>query len=421
MSRKWKFTIDFSWNLASLGFLGLSGIVINSSIAHYAGAEALGIFNEVFSFYIVLSQISVFGIHLSVLKQVSYYPQNHALIAEIVISAFILCIVISSVLAFFTYICRGVAGTLMGSPSVAFGVGAISFGLICFALNKVLLFVLNGLSHMRAYAMFQALRYIFIIVGVYIVINLSLPGDYFALSLTFAELMLLIVLGGYVFSKVVPFKLSAVSSKWCWEHICFGVRALMSGVFQIINMRLDVLCLGYFLTDRLVGIYSLGATVAEGISQISNVARRNVDPLLGEYFSKNDISQIEQTSKKIKRIFVPCILIVCITAVLLYPIGLNMFFEDMGFNQSFGVFVILMVGVVLNALYRPFIGIILQGGRPGMFTLLTWILVLINLIGNLLLIPILGIFGAALATSSIFALEGVVTYIFVKRLFGIKL
>ncbi len=80
-----------------------------------------------------------------------------------------------------------------------------------------------------------------------------------------------------------------------------------------------------------------------------------------------------------------------------------------------------MIGVTLNAFYRPFLGILLQGDRPGHHTLMVGILVVINFIGNIILIPILGILGAAIATACAYVLEGLLIKYFSKKLLGINL
>jgi O-antigen/teichoic acid export membrane protein len=58
-----------------------------------------------------------------------------------------------------------------------------------------------------------------------------------------------------------------------------------------------------------------------------------------------------------------------------------------------------MAGVALTAGYMPFSQILLQAGRPGAYTLMTAGLVAANAVGNLLLIPLLGAQGAAIATA----------------------
>ena len=401
--------------------LGLSGIVINTLIAIYLGADALGVFNQVFAIYIFLSQFSVGGIHYSALKHVSYNQENYDKIGEIAISAVILSGVLSSIISVLTFVLRNEVGHLLNSSGVAVGLGLIAPGLIAFALNKVLLNVINGVSHMRAYAIFQSLRYILILCGVVLVILLSFPANYLAGSLTFSEILLLIVLLTYIHSNVVTLKIEAVSSKWYFEHISFGSRGFLSGALAEINTRIDVLALGYFMSDTIVGVYSFAAILAEGFGQLSIVVRRNVDPLLGLCFSKKNFLQIEQYSKKIKGVFFPLMIGIGIVAVILYPVGLKIFVADVEFRQSWYVFAILMVGVAINACYRPFLGIILQGGKPGMHTLLVSILVLSNIVGNILLIPILGMYGAALATASVFILEAILIKAFARKLFGVNL
>ena len=53
----------------------------------------------------------------------------------------------------------------------------------------------------------------------------------------------------------------------------------MSGILTEVNTRVDILVLGYFHGDTLVGVYSFAAILAEGFSQLPMVVRRSIDPL----------------------------------------------------------------------------------------------------------------------------------------------
>ena len=61
--------------------------------------------------------------------------------------------------------------------------------------------------------------------------------------------------------------------------------------------------------------------------------------------------------------------------------------------------------MVLASGYRPFIGMLIQGDRPGIYTMLIAGSVIGNVILNAVLIPVLGIYGAAMATACIYMLE----------------
>ena len=80
-----------------------------------------------------------------------------------------------------------------------------------------------------------------------------------------------------------------------------------------------------------------------------------------------------------------------------------------------------MIGVVLNSFYRPFLGILLQGNKPGHHTFLITILTIVNFIGNLTLIPLFGLYGAAIATAFVLILEGFLIKIFTSKFLNISI
>ncbi|MBU1306362.1 MAG: hypothetical protein KKF33_12705, partial [Alphaproteobacteria bacterium] len=72
--------------MGSFVILAASGIVINMIVAYLRGAEALGIFNQAYSVYIIASQIAAFGIHYSVLRSAAYYEVEPELQGRILLS-----------------------------------------------------------------------------------------------------------------------------------------------------------------------------------------------------------------------------------------------------------------------------------------------------------------------------------------------
>jgi Na+-driven multidrug efflux pump len=95
--------------------------------------------------------------------------------------------------------------------------------------------------------------------------------------------------------------------------------------------------------------------------------------------------------------------------------------SETGLVPSWRIFGIIMVGVVISAGYRPFLGIMLQGGRPGFYTLFVAILVVSNILLNTVLIALTGIYGAAVVNVLLYILESVLLVLFARRLFGIQL
>jgi hypothetical protein len=63
-----------------------------------------------------------------------------------------------------------------------------------FSLNKTMLALLNGLSKMKAYAIFQALRFIFMLFFLLLLVWLGAPGYYVPIIFSCAEGLLLFIM-----------------------------------------------------------------------------------------------------------------------------------------------------------------------------------------------------------------------------------
>ncbi|MHC1784178.1 MAG: lipopolysaccharide biosynthesis protein [Anaerolineaceae bacterium] len=193
---------------------------------------------------------------------------------------------------------------------------------------------------------------------------------------------------------------------------------MMSGDLLELNTRVDVLMLGYFCSDALVGIYSFVAILAEAFSQIPLAIRTCVDPILGELFSEKKIEGINQLVRNIKRKFYPFILAAGILVIVLYPVLHILWINDNQLPLYWITLTIIMSGVILNAAFRSFGGLHLQGVRPGIFKYLITILIVSDALLNLIFIPIWGIYSAAAVTSFTYALEAGLLIIFSKKFLG---
>jgi O-antigen/teichoic acid export membrane protein len=416
-----KFSRDVLWNILSLGVLALGGVIVNLIIARFRGAEALGMFNQVFAVYIVLSQVGVGGLQFSVLKHVSYHQSDRAKCAEITTSALILATIISSLISIMGCFLAEPIGILLASPEVGVSLSFAMPGLLFFSLNKVLINALNGMRHMKAYAVFRAIRYIFIPISIFVIIMLRLPDPDLSLSLTIAELLLFVGLVAYTNMRLFPLQTFSNLRHWFSEHLSFGIRGVLSGVLVDLNTRVDVLMLGYFSTDSMVGVYSFAAILAEGFGQIPVAIRWNVDPIIGRYFAEGEKWKIGKVAKRIKKILYPIMGLIGVVSVLLYPVVLYLWVRDDKTAASWVVFAIIMASIVLTAGYRPFMGILLQGGRPGVYTLFIGGLVIGSAVLHILFIPMMGIYGAALVTALTNILGTVFLVICARKLFGIHL
>lgn len=142
------------------------------------------------------------------------------------------------------------------------------------------------------------------------------------------------------------------------------------------------------MSDMWVGVYRFGAIFAEGFAQLCTVMRQNLDPLIGQAFAAGKKEQITELAEKVRKRFWPLISLLGLVLVIGFPVLIWLLAKETAVRQSWGVFTILVAGIVISSGYRPFIGLLLQGGRPGLFTLFMAGSVIVNFLLNLVLIPL---------------------------------
>lgn len=415
-----KLSQDVLWSVASLGFLAFGGILSNLIIVSLEGVQALGIFNQSYAIFIVLSQIGVGGLQFSVLKHVSYHQKDLSKSSAILFAALLLVGFLAGTISLLAYLCADWITILLDSPEVGTGFMWAIPGLFFFTLNKVLIMFLNGLAYMRAYAIFRSLRFIFLPLAIVCIILSQAPASTLPLALSITELLLFIGLMIYCATIWVLRPLAEIAG-WFSKHISYGTRGCLSGILIEMNTRVDVLMLGYFSNDLNVGIYSFAAMLAEGFSQLPLVLRWNFDPIIGSFFSKGQTEQISRFSQRTRKILWPVMLLTGVVAIWVYPYIFSLASSENFVQSGQIVFAIITVGIIGNSGFRPFLGILLQGDRPGTYTLLNLGLLLGNGIFNILLIPYLGLYGAALATMFVYIIEAIALVVYARKYFGVRL
>lgn len=414
-----KIEIDLTWNLVSFFILGLCGLLLNFLIGKYYGPEALGIFNQAFAFYLILSLISVLGIILSVLKYTVEHSHEPEKLNGMISSALLLVSVSAFTMAIAVYFLAPLIGALFESPSLHESLKYISIGIFFFTINKVLLAYLNGLRHMRAYAICQSSRYLLIIIIMYVLFLLDTQQQALTLCATLSEAILFV---GLVFYTKRLFNWNFYSLKfWVKKHLNFGIRGFLSLTLVEINTRVDLIMLGYFCSDLEVGIYSLPVILVEGVAQLSVVLRDNFNPILTKLYFKKKLTTMVKFIKKVKIRFFLFMLLVTLSAIFLYPFIIDFLFNGSEFKSSWILFSILMIGLLLSSGYLPFNMILTQTGYPGAQSFYSVFLICSNILLNAVLIPMYQTTGAALATGISWITSVWILKVMVKRFLKIQI
>ncbi len=401
------------WTFSAFVVMGLVGVGLNLLIGRYYDASALGIFNQVFALYIIVSQFASFGFWLSALRYVSELSEDKERASQAIVSAIMLVTVSSSAITLLCYLTVPLVERVFDSHGVAVGWRYALPGLWAYSINKVLLAVINANRDMHVYSLAQITRYLIIIsVLLYASLN-GVEPDMLPLALTIPELVLMPLLLGYISKRYIT-RWNDCTLSWLGKHYAFGLRSFLSGTMAELNTRVDVIMLGIFMNDLAVGIYSMAAIIAEGISQLSIVLRDNLNPIITQYFFSDRHDELQSYLRRSIKLFYLLMAAVYLISIFLFSHALEFLTGGVEFAGSWYVFLILSAGFSLASGYLPLNMLLAQGGYPAIHMRLKIYVVAVNMAANLLLIPIFGVYGAALGTAFSFVSSVILLKYFAK-------
>lgn len=185
----------------------------------------------------------------------------------------------------------------------------------------------------------------------------------------------------------------------------------LANVISTLNYRADLFLVQFFLGLAATGIYSIAIAVAELLWFVSSSLTIAAYQRIGAV-SESDASSL--TLRVVRLNFVLLLIAAPILAGLAW-FGLPWLVGE-EYRASLGVLLVLLPGVVLfgsasslSAYYTN------QLGRPELSTRVASISLTINVIVALVLIPIFGIYGAALASSIAYGVGIVISFLLFSR------
>jgi O-antigen/teichoic acid export membrane protein len=427
---------DIFWNAGSLVIAGVCGIGLNFVIGLFYDADTLGVFNQAFAVYIVLSQIAVGGCHASVLKHVAQRARPSARLGHvsargdcpnfrgknsvaletariaakmglspsarlghIILPALLVTLVFAAATTALFWFTRHWVGALLESPGVAVAIAWATPGLFFFALNKVLMAALCGLGRLGWYAVYQAARPLLILAAILAAAIRGTPGDALTAAFSVAET---VVFFNLLWTLAPNLRAGAGGryGHWLLRHAGFGLRGLPGGLLSELNTRVDILTLGFFASDRITGIYSFAAILAEGVMQLPIAIRTAYTPRLARLLAAGAAEPLGQFLRHGKRVAMGLMLLAAGAALAVYPLAVRAITSDPDLLGSWPLFAILILGICAASRHLPFGQALLLAGRPGLHSLMVLSVVAVNFGANLALIPTYGMTGAALANAA---------------------
>ncbi|WP_375327465.1 polysaccharide biosynthesis C-terminal domain-containing protein [Candidatus Tisiphia endosymbiont of Nemotelus uliginosus] len=379
-----------------LGFLisGISGVAINILIIRLYNSEVLGLFHQIIAIFFILSQITTFGVHLSVLSNI---PTSDC--KEIIfISAFFTVLLVSITSSLLLLVIIKYIFITFGFEDLSKALYFIIPSLVFFSLNKVMINTLNAQSRLNLFAVANSIRLTLMIIGILLHYYFKWPVSEISSVLIFSESVIFLFLITTHLNYFVVKTSYLEIYHWSKAHISFGKYALFSGLIIELNTKIDIIILSIFVDQRSIGIYSFAATLGEGfyllISIFKNLNSSNASNQLLDTSDKK-LSQNREDDMKNILIFIYSIGFISILAYQLFAWLATG--DKLIVVKGFWVYVVYATTLILSAKYLLIDNILILANKPHLDNKVRLWSLLSNLLLSIVLVPLYGIYGAVLA------------------------
>lgn len=182
----------------------------------------------------------------------------------------------------------------------------------------------------------------------------------------------------------------------------YGHKSNLSNILAYVNYKADMFLVNYLIGTSSAGIYVVAVQLVERLWLLSHSVSIILLPRLSQ------LNSDEEKRKQITPII--CRWVVALTllgGVLLGAISsplIDLFFGD-AYLDAVMPLLLLLPGILAGSGSRILSNDIAARGRPEINMYIAWLVVTVNIAGNILLIPQFGLPGAAAATSAAYLLN----------------
>ncbi len=375
-------------------------------IARYFGQTHYGIYSLGITAVSILTSISMLGLNKGLPRQMSKYKKTAEEEIDKIVNNSIYIVTFSSVIfsALLFFLAEPIAINLFREPGLTETFKIFSIAIPFSVLLRTIISIFRGAEITKARVYFRKImRNIFFISGIGILIILELSFNallwVYVSSIILAFLLSAIYLRYQLSFKFKSFSLDKSINK---ELLTFSIPLLGSTVLFVIMNWTDTWMLGIFKSSSLVGLYQSAYPLARVIPLGLTASAFLFLPVLTRFYSADLHDETKRTYQiTTKWIFTGAFFIFFLFFV--FPKPILRFFFGTRYVDASNVLRILSLGFLgraffgLNSVALMSIGktkTVMKGDIFGVSS---------NVFLNLILIPSIGIFGAAVAsTTSLF-------------------
>lgn len=197
------------------------------------------------------------------------------------------------------------------------------------------------------------------------------------------------------------------------DSVKFGIKGYLGNVIQLLNYRLDMFLVAFFMSVTFVGYYSVAVVLAEALWYFPGAVGVVI-------VARTPGLSSEEANKSTPIICRNTLFLTLGAGVLLFFLGkyiISLFFGS-AFLPAVQPLWILLPGVVALSICKVLGNEITGRGRPMINTVAVAVSLAVNIPLNLLLIPMWGIAGAAFASTVAYTITTIIILAYFMRISG---
>lgn len=409
--------IAFSIRIVSAVLAFVSQVLL----ARWMGSFEYGIFVLVWTTMLILGNLACLGFHTSVVRYIPEYRAT-ARLAELsgIMGASRLFVLLASSL----FAALGLLGLWLFSDDVApFYIIPFCLGIVCLPMIA-LSDTLEGIARANSWAVtalapIYLLRPLLILLAMGLALALGYPADartalVAAIVATYATTLFQIV-------SVTPRTAPEVAGRPPRYHIAQWVFVslpifLVEGFFFMLT-NADVLMVGWFMTPHDVAIYFATVKTLALVHFVYFAVKAGVAQRYAEYAHGGDRIRLAAFAREtVSWTFWPSLAMGI--AVLVIGKPMLMLFGP-GFDVAYPILFVLVAGVVARAAVGPAESLLTMSGHQNVCAAIYGTTLAINVVLNVLLIPQIGLWGAAVSTAVAMVCEASLLAFVIWRRLGV--
>ena len=387
-------------------------------VARMLGPTALGSFTLSFTVLQLLAILGLLGLDNLLTRKVA--AAKAADRPEDIKSAFITSIKITAIsavlLSFFLFIAAEyLANTVFHKPQLATHLKVMCFALAPFVFINIHAAAFRGMKNMIGFTLYKAIiplfNVAFIFIGYYSALNISPTLGYMI------SCMLVMILYVIAWNKYSRLKTVEVIETTSMKEMALESLPMMitGSIFFILNW-IDNLVIGIFRTELEVGLYDTAFKIASASAIILMAINAIQGPTFAEYHSRNDLSKLrESIFSSTKMLFYATLPFTIL--IIIFPEWILSFFGK-EFEQASTALIILSIGNFFSSITGS-VGILLQmTGHQKPYNTIILFAAFTSIILNIILVPRIGITGAAIASAAAKIIQNFAGCLYVYKKFG---